>query len=242
MFLHYKDAPAADVERRLINRMDELIQEGAPDPDEDELIKLRQENYVLWQELKNAEALEERNHQLEEENFLLKENSSAAQGASAENPSDLLALLDLAGGGKPRITPSQCLRLIAAAAPDRVVILPSASESAAKVDQTFTSGDRLLSLLARLVTRYLDAVRSGADVAGIFSFQEYARTESETTMSAATLADRRKFSYRGKTLLMDSHLKIGVAANLRFTLRVYFAYDKPSDRIVIGWCGEHLPV
>ncbi len=165
MFLRYKDAPAADVERQLINRIDELIEEG--DPNKDELVKLRQENYVLWQELKNAEALEERNRSLEEENFLLKENSVATRSEGSKNPRDLLALLELAGG------------------------------------------NRLLSLLVRLVTRYLGAVRSSADVSGIFSFQEYARTESESTMSAATLADRRKFSYRGKTLLMDSHLKIG---------------------------------
>ncbi len=242
MFNVLEKLPEGDLERRLLVRADELLEEGAPDPDENELVKLRQENYVLWQELKNAEALEERNHSLEKENYLLKEELGAAQSTESGGKFDLLALLTLAGGGKPRLTPTECLRLIAAAAPDRVTVLPSAFESASDVDKTFSSGDRLLALLARLVTRYLDAVRSGADVSGIFSFQEFARTESETTMSTASLADRRKFSYRGKTLLMDSHLKLGVAANLRFTLRVYFTYDPTAGRIVIGWCGEHLPI
>ena len=209
--------------------------------EERKIEELRSENFLLWQALKNKEELEERNNLLEEENFLLKEESRRAAERRSDTV-DLLPLLEVASGFKPKIAPSSCLRLIERMAPERVCILPSAHESAREMDKTFQNGDRLLILLSKLVTRYFDAVSSGADTSGVFSYQEFSRTESETTLSTQRLASRRKFVYRGETLLMDSHLKIGIANNLRFTLRVYFCYHKPTDKLVIGWCGEHLPI
>ncbi len=41
---------------------------------------------------------------------------------------------------------------------------------------------------------------------------------------------------------MEQHLKIGVAADTSKTLRCYFAWLAEERRLVIGYCGEHLPV
>ena len=40
---------------------------------------------------------------------------------------------------------------------------------------------------------------------------------------------------------MFQHLKIGRKADQRQTIRVHFAWDDDSGRIVIGHCGKHLP-
>ena len=41
---------------------------------------------------------------------------------------------------------------------------------------------------------------------------------------------------------MEQHLKIGIAADTSRTLRCYFAWLADERKLVIGHCGEHLPV
>jgi hypothetical protein len=41
---------------------------------------------------------------------------------------------------------------------------------------------------------------------------------------------------------MFSHLKIGVDSDLANTIRVHFFWDAEEEKIVIGYCGLHLPI
>lgn len=41
---------------------------------------------------------------------------------------------------------------------------------------------------------------------------------------------------------MLKHLCIGVKRNTALTLRIYFECVQDEEKIVVGWCGEHLPI
>jgi hypothetical protein len=52
----------------------------------------------------------------------------------------------------------------------------------------------------------------------------------------------RTFEYEGEQVEMFRHLKIGVDDDATKTIRVHFHWDAERERIVIAYCGEHLPV
>ena len=52
----------------------------------------------------------------------------------------------------------------------------------------------------------------------------------------------RAFNYEGETVEMFRHLKIGVGDDATRTIRVHFHWDADREKIVIGYCGEHLSV
>ena len=52
----------------------------------------------------------------------------------------------------------------------------------------------------------------------------------------------RTFAYEGEQIEMVRHLKIGIEANVAKTIRVHFYWDAKREKIVIGYCGEHLSV
>lgn len=51
----------------------------------------------------------------------------------------------------------------------------------------------------------------------------------------------RTFLYKGKPLGAFRHLRIGVNNNRQTTIRIYFAWIAEEQRVVIAYCGEHLP-
>ena len=53
---------------------------------------------------------------------------------------------------------------------------------------------------------------------------------------------RRTFDYDGTQVEMFQHLKIGVDDDQTRTIRVHFHWDGDRQKMVIGHCGEHLPV
>jgi len=140
-------------------------------------------------------------------------------------------------------TPEECLSLIENVYPDRVKVLPSAYASAR--DYTlFQSGRRLMGMLNRLATAFVDRMKDGGDnsARGVFSVDEYAATESDSTKSNSVAKQKRTFSYDGREVLMLRHLKIGKADDQRKSIRVYFEWMPEESLIVIGHCGVHLPV
>jgi hypothetical protein len=128
--------------------------------------------------------------------------------------------------------PEQCLRLVAAAYPDRVILLPSALRSAKDV-QNFQRVRGLAGLLQKWVTMYHDALVSGGgdeqghDLLG-WSF-------------AAKNGDgaQKSFEYKGRKVNMPRHLRIGTKESFNETIRVFFAWDSAERKLVIGWCGKH---
>lgn len=138
------------------------------------------------------------------------------------------------------ITVLDALTLLKELSPN-VIILPSAEASAQKVSKHSVVGRRLLKLLVRLTYDWRNLYRDKGDTSArqVFTPSEYSAQESDTTTKGA-LMQQREFIYQGQKITMKKHLKIGVLNDIRFTLRVYFEYDREIDKIIIGYCGEHL--
>ena len=108
----------------------------------------------------------------------------------------------------------------------------------------FIHGRNLLDLLVRLVTNYRDGLIAGGDNKArvVFGRGQYAAKESETVMANKDMRRQRTFDYGGTQVEMFRHLKIGVEADPMRTIRVHFYWDADRERIVVGYCGEHLPI
>ena len=141
------------------------------------------------------------------------------------------------------VSVSEALTLVSALFPARVVVLPSALESASKLDGISKRGNRLLNLLLRLATDYYEVIAEKGDSVArkVFTPDEYSAHEAQTTRDGP-LGKVRDFAYHGTPLKMEQHLKIGIAADTSRTLRCYFAWLADERKLVIGHCGEHLPV
>jgi hypothetical protein len=164
------------------------------------------------------------------------------QAGGAHSTTDSEALLKVACRSDPP-TPTECLELIGAVYADQCVVLQSARDSAREVPR-FEHGRRLLDMLRRLVTDYRTTLleRGDNEARKIFGNNEYAAKESETVMGNAAMRRLRTFDYEGRRIEMFRHLKIGIEANVTKTIRVHFYCDIEGQKIVIGYCGEHLPV
>ena len=167
----------------------------------------------------------------------------------------------MAGGTQPRDTnfdaeplvkliarteapsPLECIELIEQLYGGTSIVLDSAKTSARKASG-FRRGRYLLDLLLRLVTSYRSALLEGGDSKArlVFGRNEYAAKESETVMNSSSLARYRTFRYDGTDVKMFQHLKIGAADDPTQTIRVHFHWDSDRELIVLGHCGEHLPV
>ena len=154
------------------------------------------------------------------------------------DPAPLLRLL--ARKGQP--SPLECLDIIEQYHRDKCTVLDSARRSARK--SKFINGCELLDLLIRLVSKYRAGLLDGGDGKArlVFGKNEYAAKESETVTANPAMRRRRTFSYDGRRVEMFRHLKIGIADDPTQTIRVHFHWDGTRRKIVIGHCGEHLPV
>lgn len=141
------------------------------------------------------------------------------------------------------VSPAEALGIAASLYPDRICVLESASASAAKADRHFRNGRRLLRLLLKLADDYYDLLeeKGDAEARKVFSNAEYAAKESDAT-SGGRLGEMREFVYGGRKIRMSRHLRIGNAVDRTRTLRCYFAWVPEDGKLVIGYCGEHLPV
>lgn len=139
--------------------------------------------------------------------------------------------------------PDECLELIEAVYGDRCEVLDSAKQSS-KESNRFSHNRQLLDLLIRLVTNYRETLMNKGDSEArkVFGQNEFAAKESETVLNNGDLRRAREFLYRGKSVGMYRHLKIGIADNPEQTIRVHFHWDHRRQKIIIGYCGKHLPV
>ncbi len=140
-------------------------------------------------------------------------------------------------------TPEECISLVGNLFPEKCIILDSAVESSKDV-VAFKRGRRLLDMLRRLVLDYRDAMIKGGDNEARVKFtnKEYSSNESETVTSNPALRRMRTFNYKGEAVSMFRHLRVGVADNTEMTIRVHFYWDGIDNKIVIGYCGKHLPI
>ena len=243
------------LKRRLLGRNSGVVGNNA---------ELQAENSALWTELENQEEnyrileqerdaaemlgmeLEDKNQELQDELRSLNYKAVALRkvGTAINNvpAGDMDFFVELAS----QLTPpsaEDCLKAMQIAFPNRCEILDSAWQSSKSMN-SFQNGRRLLSLLRRLITEYATAIETGGDANArmVFSSDEYSANESETVESSPSLSAKRRFNYNGKSIDMFRHLKIGKADNVTHTLRVHFAWLPIEKKIVIGHCGEHLPI
>lgn len=240
--------------RRMATERQKLRDNPGADKDvvklyEDEIDALNSQLSELQRKLDDVEIarldLEDTKQQLEyelrTEKFNHREQLRQAQSTQGAQVDPLLLMRMAGQAGQP--SPLDCLEVIGATYPERVVILDSALDSAAQ-HQYFTQGCRLLDMLRRLCTDYVDQIQTGGDDAArkIFTDKEYAANESEGTQKNKQMRQARTFQRNGQSIEMWRHLKIGVADDQRKSIRVYFEWLPDEHRIVIGHCGVHLPV
>lgn len=166
------------------------------------------------------------------------EDSVKGRDASGTYPTENKVSAIEAAINKQKITPESAL-LIVSALRSNVDILPSAFESA-KESADFGQSERLLQRLLTLTGEYHTAINNGTpdtEARKLFSGQEYAANESETTMSSTALRNERTFLINGERYEFEQHLRIGVANDKRKTIRVYFRII--DGRMVIAYCGRH---
>lgn len=190
--------------------------------------------------------LRETQHQIEAKSKALAEQLASLKDSVAQHNTDGLGenarktfvrvMRDPASA-----SPTDILMVLGTLYPERLVILPSAWESAEE-SSSFQQTERLLSLLTTLVNEYLDAINEGQSdaMARRLFAGSYSAKESETVMRSPHLSSYRKFHHEGEVFDMPQHLVIGVAMSIQVTMRVHFCvHDK---KIIIGHCGEHLPL
>ena len=138
-------------------------------------------------------------------------------------------------------TPEHALKLLATLAPDRLVIHEKTWESVKKVNSGFKNGRRLFEALRTLAFDYLDRYLAGGDqlARGVFPPNTFSANESEGTANSRDpkIRNCRRIVYRGKTLDLEAHLKLGVTP--QDSIRIYFTVDRELKKIVIGYCGPH---
>lgn len=168
-----------------------------------------------------------------------RENTTSVGGMDLSAISSLReAILALHRG---TVSLHQILDLIQALFPDRVIVLPSAFESATESDNArFQYGSKAADLLINLATSYWETLANGRgdqQAKECFGVQAYAANEKGLSARGRS---ERTFMYHGRMVEMDKHLKIGVRDSLTTTLRIHFEWFNDERKIVIGHCGRHL--
>lgn len=126
--------------------------------------------------------------------------------------------------------------------PDRLVILDTAWKSA-RAAAKFRDGKKAFDLLWKLGTGYHDAMCAGGgdkQALQVFGNTSFAARESETVESNTKARSLRTFVYRGESIEMVRHLKIGVKPSDATTFRAHFHWDAANKVVVLGHCGGHL--
>ena len=206
---------------------------------------IAEENESLQNDLSRyKDELQDAQDELRKKNFQLKSLKDGLSlvdddNSGAFDPEPLLKLTTR----KEEPSPLDCIDLIEQFYGDRCTVLDSARGSARKMTR-FIYGRDLLDLLLRLVTTYRDALVDGGDTKArsVFGRNEYAAKESETVMANKATRRQRTFEYDGIQVEMFRHLKIGIDDDPTRTIRVHFHWNGDRQKIVIGHCGEHLPV
>lgn len=143
-----------------------------------------------------------------------------------------------------RATPSlyEVVELMKMLYPDRLVFLDTCLASAKESDRSgFRLGQKALELLITLATGYWQTLAEGAGdqrAKALFGQNAFAAGEAENLSKEGK--DLRTFSYKGRKIFMEKHLKHGVKDSKAATLRIHFEWLAEERKLVVGHCGKHL--
>lgn len=224
-----------------------LLEEDSKEQDQ-KISALQQETETLQIELEMIQGelseLSDKTRQLGfEKKTLLQQLSNSGQQPSGEPGSDVPKyiqdiFLDVIS---KYFTPKDSLQVITRLFPDRVMILDSAWKSS-DASVSFKEKSRLFDLLWKLATTYWQDLSNGiGDVQARHIFgKSYSSKESETASSNARATKLRTFNYKGQSIVMEKHLRIGVKPSPVETIRIHFEWIPDERKIVVGHCGPHL--
>jgi hypothetical protein len=161
------------------------------------------------------------------------------ESTSLDAITTIRASLEAIGRGSIKLL--DALNLVGALYPDRIVILDSAIASAKESDRAmFEFGTYAYELLSRLAGDYWQTLNDGgSDQQAKEVFGQNIYTAKEGRLSA-TGKNLRTFSYRGKGIFMEKHLRSGTKDSAATTLRIHFEWIADEGKILIGHCGKHL--
>lgn len=150
-----------------------------------------------------------------------------------------------AGGGRSFATVADALRSAADEFVDVLVIWEDAEHAAE--ESLFTSPVKVfqaLQAIAEVGRAYFKARNGGLPLGPVdraflnrVPFK-YTCFESQTTLSL--FGADRVFHHRGQSQQMQRHLTLG-GGTTNNCLQIYFEFDNPTQRVLIGYCGRHLP-
>ena len=131
------------------------------------------------------------------------------------------------------LSATDCLKFVETLYGTKVTVLPSAWESAEKIDTSFKQTKELAKTLFMLVNDYLPKYLDGGDnkARGVFG-TKYSASESDGLQMSSKLMKDRVFS----GIVMVKHLRIG------YRERLYFEVDNATRKVLIGYCGTHLTI
>lgn len=141
-------------------------------------------------------------------------------------------------------TAAEALALAEAAWPDRLAFLPRARSSARGASADASELWPLLRILAVVV--WPRALENGLSLRQISQELacahgiEMAPTEGPMTKGNPNLMAMRKDVWDGRELDFSAHLKGRRSSAAEKPLRVHFAVDTPTRKVVVSWAGDHL--
>ena len=142
-----------------------------------------------------------------------------------------IAILDKFISGRD-LSATEALRFVERALGNRLHILPDAWMSAKEIDSSKSCGRKLVTLIFKLATEYLDIYLTKGDSEAKKVFGSiYAAKESDSVMNSQ-LNKSRVFS----GIEMTQHIKVN------YSIRLYFCVNADTHRILIGYCGKHLQI
>lgn len=213
---------------------------------------LESENADLEKQVAVAESIASENQilflQVDDENRQLRyqiENlelslSHVNQTTTVEIPDYLQNILDSIS---KHMTPKESLSLVSNLFAERIIILDTAWKSSNDSDE-FRERKKVFELLWKLSTDYWTILADGkgdSEARKVFGKNEYASNEGEIAGSNKRARLSRTFEYKGENIEMMKHLKHGVKDSASETIRIHFEWDADDKKIVIGYCGPHLP-
>ena len=130
---------------------------------------------------------------------------------------------------------------------NKITILNSAVKSARL--STFKPPIRAWEIMLALIEKYdhthqrvsqnqtinLQSILRETTAAGVL---DIANKESKATMEA--FGEQRTFRHKNRKIELQTHIKIGTQHDQSKTLRLYFCFDKTTNKFIIGHCGKHL--
>jgi hypothetical protein len=236
----------ADEARQALVELRTLLDEQQARPSKPETDELTAELERSWEENRRllAQQEESRRRLAELEALLRAHEENWAQLAIAyQGPSKA----DDSPGDRPRIFANVAEALQAAAAEfgDVLEVWDDASRSAAA--SPYATPAKVFQALEAIaeVGRAYFAAREGGPALGrieqAFAARvpfKYTAFESDTTMSL--YGQQRTFRHRGQGRQMQRHLTLG-GGQTNNCLQIYFEFDDERRRVLIGYCGRHLP-